>query len=106
MIRRPPRSTLFPYTTLFRSEQEDEQVKRIEDIQAHLAAQVKACYIAETEAQEHAERAEHVNLEYESVLKNKENYVKRVEEAESNLRTLVETRHGSQVSTLRRSEKE
>src|SRR3712207_8956624 len=24
MIRRPPRSTLFPYTTLFRSEREDE----------------------------------------------------------------------------------
>src|SRR5687768_18088540 len=25
MIRRPPRSTLFPYTTLFRSEQVEEQ---------------------------------------------------------------------------------
>src|SRR3712207_6951923 len=25
MIRRPPRSTLFPYTTLFRSEQGDEK---------------------------------------------------------------------------------
>src|SRR3989442_10919103 len=25
MIRRPPRSTLFPYTTLFRSESTDEQ---------------------------------------------------------------------------------
>src|SRR3712207_7192071 len=25
MIRRPPRSTLFPYTTLFRSEAEDER---------------------------------------------------------------------------------
>src|SRR3712207_9392226 len=24
MIRRPPRSTLFPYTTLFRSDEEDE----------------------------------------------------------------------------------
>src|SRR5258708_31366466 len=28
MIRRPPRSTLFPYTTLFRSEQ-DEEVEKI-----------------------------------------------------------------------------
>src|SRR2546426_5245557 len=27
MIRRPPRSTLFPYTTLFRS-QEDQQIRR------------------------------------------------------------------------------
>src|SRR3712207_7772317 len=26
MIRRPPRSTLFPYTTLFRSEGEEEEV--------------------------------------------------------------------------------
>src|SRR2546430_16800466 len=26
MIRRPPRSTLFPYTTLFRSKNSDEQV--------------------------------------------------------------------------------
>src|SRR3712207_8917312 len=27
MIRRPPRSTLFPYTTLFRSPEEDEVVR-------------------------------------------------------------------------------
>src|SRR5258708_14674256 len=32
MIRRPPRSTLFPYTTLFRS-QFGEEVRRIEDVQ-------------------------------------------------------------------------
>src|SRR5258706_11093218 len=28
MIRRPPRSTLFPYTTLFRSEQVEEQRRK------------------------------------------------------------------------------
>src|SRR3712207_8080683 len=28
MIRRPPRSTLFPYTTLFRSEEEDRRADR------------------------------------------------------------------------------
>src|SRR3712207_8406921 len=27
MIRRPPRSTLFPYTTLFRSPEEEQQVR-------------------------------------------------------------------------------
>src|SRR5687768_18015076 len=27
MIRRPPRSTLFPYTTLFRSDEDDERVQ-------------------------------------------------------------------------------
>src|SRR3712207_7935540 len=41
MIRRPPRSTLFPYTTLFRSEDRDprqpaarEQVEEAEDVRA------------------------------------------------------------------------
>src|SRR3712207_7702739 len=33
MIRRPPRSTLFPYTTLFRSE-DDEHVPEAEDVQS------------------------------------------------------------------------
>src|SRR5258708_32077098 len=32
MIRRPPRSTLFPYTTLFRSELERTHILRISDI--------------------------------------------------------------------------
>jgi len=36
MIRRPPRSTLFPYTTLFRSEEveEIEEIETIEDLEA------------------------------------------------------------------------
>src|SRR3712207_9493222 len=35
MIRRPPRSTLFPYTTLFRSERrEDRADARVEDARA------------------------------------------------------------------------
>src|SRR5438034_4555278 len=29
MIRRPPRSTLFPYTTLFRSKEEPEEARAI-----------------------------------------------------------------------------
>src|SRR3712207_7737830 len=32
MIRRPPRSTLFPYTTLFRSALENQVVFTVEDI--------------------------------------------------------------------------
>src|SRR5258708_25032823 len=31
MIRRPPRSTLFPYTTLFRSRLKDRNEKRIQE---------------------------------------------------------------------------
>src|SRR3712207_7901755 len=33
MIRRPPRSTLFPYTTLFRSD-EDVEVERAQEVEA------------------------------------------------------------------------
>src|SRR3712207_7035548 len=32
MIRRPPRSTLFPYTTLFRSEAVFDDLKGVEDV--------------------------------------------------------------------------
>src|SRR5258707_2346952 len=47
MIRRPPRSTLFPYTTLFRSEQLRAVEERVETFdvvrdQAGVAAQVVA----------------------------------------------------------------
>src|SRR2546427_8030024 len=30
MIRRPPRSTLFPYTTLFRSQQREQDLDRLQ----------------------------------------------------------------------------
>ena len=35
MIRRPPRSTLFPYTTLFRSIRDTEQMKAVPDVQVY-----------------------------------------------------------------------
>src|SRR2546422_6161462 len=38
MIRRPPRSTLFPYTTLFRSYLAESQIKQLTGM-----GQVKAC---------------------------------------------------------------
>src|SRR2546430_3357063 len=34
MIRRPPRSTLFPYTTLFRSQRASEYLRKVEQGQA------------------------------------------------------------------------
>src|SRR2546422_6671762 len=37
MIRRPPRSTLFPYTTLFRSMEMLEQHHHVEQVRAPLA---------------------------------------------------------------------
>src|SRR2546426_1360199 len=38
MIRRPPRSTLFPYTTLFRSEEGRLRVLRMERPATHITA--------------------------------------------------------------------
>src|SRR5947207_6935794 len=32
MIRRPPRSTLFPYTTLFRSRRDSRRPRRLDDV--------------------------------------------------------------------------
>src|SRR2546430_13143748 len=37
MIRRPPRSTLFPYTTLFRSVTPADDTLRVDDVQGPLA---------------------------------------------------------------------
>src|SRR5256885_6059376 len=42
MIRRPPRSTLFPYTTLFRSHLEDLPVRK--RLQRRVGASKWACY--------------------------------------------------------------
>src|SRR5258708_17895762 len=41
MIRRPPRSTLFPYTTLFRSEDMSRHALRIEHDEVSRAAPLK-----------------------------------------------------------------
>src|SRR5256885_16111941 len=43
MIRRPPRSTLFPYTTLFRSQRADgEHQRRDQPGEPHLAGRTEA----------------------------------------------------------------
>src|SRR3712207_7920831 len=43
MIRRPPRSTLFPYTTLFRSEKEEDEVfiQVLDDFVAYIAEKTR-----------------------------------------------------------------
>src|SRR5256885_7917037 len=49
MIRRPPRSTLFPYTTLFRSQDRDQQdhaldqvLRRVRDVEDRHAVEQRA----------------------------------------------------------------
>src|SRR3712207_6915507 len=51
MIRRPPRSTLFPYTTLFRSEEDHRQV----------------ALLAKPPQQLHAVHARHLDIEHGEV---------------------------------------
>src|SRR5260370_10204444 len=51
MIRRPPRSTLFPYTTLFRSRESDNR----EDMVAFLVAEQKLGAVSVWEAERHAQ---------------------------------------------------
>src|SRR3989442_8955605 len=53
MIRRPPRSTLFPYTTLFRSVRHREQVRDV--VQAHVGLPVLAHHARAVETEDHGE---------------------------------------------------
>src|SRR5258708_24639190 len=45
MIRRPPRSTLFPYTTLFRSQDPEKDFTLIKSLRSALSASGKLDYI-------------------------------------------------------------
>src|SRR3712207_7018778 len=56
MIRRPPRSTLFPYTTLFRSEKEMEQLRK--EMSQHLRSKSIPLYSLL------AERAQKANIAF------------------------------------------
>src|SRR5258708_22774688 len=53
MIRRPPRSTLFPYTTLFRSSGPKEPVKALSGAVHAAAEQSPWARIAEERSEEH-----------------------------------------------------
>src|SRR5260221_7965976 len=51
MIRRPPRSTLFPYTTLFRSNPKHQYCERRAAIDPHcIPSSVKSCHCPEAPA--------------------------------------------------------
>src|SRR2546430_6614388 len=52
MIRRPPRSTLFPYTTLFRSGGDDDG-RLTTALQSDCALQVQACLAHNLRSEEH-----------------------------------------------------
>src|SRR3712207_8692508 len=52
MIRRPPRSTLFPYTTLFRSQATRVGVTTATDLYTDLPDRVVEAYVAATRAED------------------------------------------------------
>src|SRR2546425_9528509 len=49
MIRRPPRSTLFPYTTLFRSEEHTSELQAEDGIRDKLVIGVQTCALRSEE---------------------------------------------------------
>src|SRR3989442_13855470 len=65
MIRRPPRSTLFPYTTLFRSLPElfRQQVNGPEDLVVHDAVEEGPLRVVVLELLEHGEWLDRVDVD-------------------------------------------
>src|SRR3712207_7234848 len=85
MIRRPPRSTLFPYTTLFRSDQKRPHVRQRERRRPEERAQEKrhrlrAVLLREQEALEPAARGRvnHRSEEHTSELQSRQYLVCRL----------------------------
>src|SRR2546425_3442398 len=71
MIRRPPRSTLFPYTTLFRSEQEKKSAEDWEK-RAVLAVQEGRDDLAKQALLRHNEHAQAAVQLHETWVKHRE----------------------------------
>src|SRR2546427_1247607 len=53
MIRRPPRSTLFPYTTLFRSLTRKKPALIIKEVPARAPVQPMGPFVADERSEEH-----------------------------------------------------
>src|SRR2546430_13616288 len=77
MIRRPPRSTLFPYTTLFRSVQRRTRVARGSQRSAHHEKQQQPDAAQEHDAQER-QRFDLRSEEHTSELQSQSNLVCRL----------------------------
>src|SRR5438132_3575535 len=68
MIRRPPRSTLFPYTTLFRSRGAGPGLQILDQRRASRCPRDQVCLdrIAQTRERDHAKRSEEHTSELQS----------------------------------------
>src|SRR3712207_8244959 len=87
MIRRPPRSTLFPYTTLFRSLPEGQQLERLVHVELGVGSAAErgpaVLVVAVAHDRGHADRkstrlnSSHANISYAVFcLKKKKNILK------------------------------
>src|SRR5260370_24679837 len=95
MIRRPPRSTLFPYTTLFRSQLLDEAVHLSSfaagDQPSQCALRLGGQERAMRRSEEHtSELQSHLNLVCRLLLEKKKN--KRTTEARTPINAMSKTR--------------
>src|SRR5258708_29873641 len=66
MIRRPPRSTLFPYTTLFRSADDDARAGREHRARMHHLDELLDHLLRDDEVGNHAVRSEEHTSELQS----------------------------------------
>src|SRR5258708_29734493 len=60
MIRRPPRSTLFPYTTLFRSEEHTSELQAEDGIRDDLVIGVQTCALRSEEHTSELQSPDHL----------------------------------------------
>src|SRR2546430_9945391 len=77
MIRRPPRSTLFPYTTLFRSEQLTRALylDKSAEVDSYLEIMSQLCLLAGSRSEEHtSELQSQSNLVCRLLLEKKKNH--------------------------------
>src|SRR5688572_32340798 len=84
MIRRPPRSTLFPYTTLFRSRQPAARQRLAQDVERDLA---RAADDRGADRQHHQRRAHARSEEHTSELQSQSNLVCRLLLEKKNMAT-------------------
>src|SRR5256885_12104955 len=76
MIRRPPRSTLFPYTTLFRSRRIDATIDPNARERLHLSAMEHRVALSEWRSEEHtSELQSPCNLVCRLLLEKKKNLI-------------------------------
>src|SRR3712207_7739406 len=71
MIRRPPRSTLFPYTTLFRSEAE-EKIMNLKADPAHMKwEQMLSGFLSKEEREVQTELGKKEKLNFEQLIRDR-----------------------------------